>query len=92
MAQELLKSCEQLTKSWGYPDLFLHVMGDNERGRNLYEKLGYELVSSEVVWSIIPWHRPERLFLRKQLEPIVDLGYYSADKAPLTVDLLDVGD
>lgn len=92
VAQELLKSCEQLTKSWGYPDLFLHVMGDNERGRNLYEKLGYELVSSEVVWSIIPWHRPERLFLRKQLEPIVDLGYYSADKAPLTVDLLDVGD
>ena len=67
VAQELLNNCEQLTKSWGYSELHLHVMGNNERGRNLYRKLGYEIVSSELVWSIIPWHRPERLFLRKQL-------------------------
>jgi ribosomal protein S18 acetylase RimI-like enzyme len=67
VAQELLKNCEQLTKSWGYPDLYLHVMGNNERGRSLYQKLGYEAVSSELVWSILPWRRPERLFLRKQL-------------------------
>jgi ribosomal protein S18 acetylase RimI-like enzyme len=67
VAQELLIDCEQLTRSWGYTELHLHVMGNNERGRNLYQKLGYEVVSSELVWSIIPWHRPERLFLRKQL-------------------------
>ena len=68
IAQELLESCEQLTRSWGYSELHLHVMGDNERGRNLYQKLGYEIVSVEFVWSILPWHRPERLFLRKQLD------------------------
>jgi ribosomal protein S18 acetylase RimI-like enzyme len=67
VAQELLINCEHLTKYWGYTELHLHVMGNNERGRNLYQKLGYEIVSSEFVWSIIPWHRPERLFLRKQL-------------------------
>jgi ribosomal protein S18 acetylase RimI-like enzyme len=67
VAQELLKNCEQLTKSWGYSEIHLHVMGNNDRGRSLYQKLGYELVSSELVWSIIPWRRPERLFLRKQL-------------------------
>jgi ribosomal protein S18 acetylase RimI-like enzyme len=67
VAQELIKSCELLTIEWGYTEIHLHVMGDNERGRNLYRKLGYELVSSEFVWSIVPWHRPERLFLRKQL-------------------------
>jgi ribosomal protein S18 acetylase RimI-like enzyme len=67
VAQELIKSCEQQTAEWGYTELHLHVMGDNERGRNLYHKLGYETVSSEFVWSIIPWYRPERLFLRKQL-------------------------
>jgi ribosomal protein S18 acetylase RimI-like enzyme len=67
IAAELLINCEQLTKSWGYTELYLHVMGDNEQGRNLYKKLGYEIVSSELAWSIIPWHRPERLFLRKQL-------------------------
>jgi ribosomal protein S18 acetylase RimI-like enzyme len=71
IAQELLESCEQLTRSWGYSELHLHVMGNNERGRSLYQKLGYELVSSELVWSILPWHRPERLFLRKQLEACV---------------------
>ena len=67
IAQELIRSCEQQTMDWGYTELHLHVMGDNERGRKLYQKLGYETVSSEFVRSIIPWHRPERLFLRKQL-------------------------
>jgi ribosomal protein S18 acetylase RimI-like enzyme len=67
VAQELLSNCEQITKSWGYTDLHLHVMATNDRGRNLYRKLGYEIVSTEFVWSILPWHRPERLFLRKQL-------------------------
>jgi ribosomal protein S18 acetylase RimI-like enzyme len=67
VAQSLLTNCEQLAKSWGYTELHLHVMGNNERGRALYKKLGYELVSSELVWSIMPWRRPERLFLCKQL-------------------------
>ena len=67
VAQSLLTNCEHLAKSWGYTELHLHVMGNNERGRGLYKKLGYEVVSSEFVWSIIPWRRPERLFLRKQL-------------------------
>jgi ribosomal protein S18 acetylase RimI-like enzyme len=67
VAQELIRSCEQQTIDWGYTELHLHVMADNERGRKLYQKLGYQTVSSELIWSIIPWHRPERLFLRKQL-------------------------
>jgi ribosomal protein S18 acetylase RimI-like enzyme len=67
VAQKLIESCEQQTTDWGYTEIHLHVMGNNERGRNLYQKLGYEVISSEFVWSIIPWHRPERLFLRKQL-------------------------
>ncbi len=67
VAHELLTNCEQITKSWGFTEIHLHVMGDNDRGRNLYKKLGYEIISREFVWSIIPWHRPERLFLCKQL-------------------------
>ena len=71
VAQKLIASCEQQTINWGYTEIHLHVMGNNERGRNLYQKLGYEVISSELVWSIIPWHRPERLFLRKQLGAVV---------------------
>ncbi len=67
VAQGLLRDCERLTTAWGYTELYLHVMGNNDRGRKLYAKLGYEIVSRETVWSIVPWHRPERLFLCKQL-------------------------
>jgi ribosomal protein S18 acetylase RimI-like enzyme len=67
VARDLLLDCERLTRAWGYTQLYLHVMGNNDRGRKLYEKLGYEIVASETVWSIVPWHRPERLFLCKQL-------------------------
>lgn len=66
-ANELLKDCEKITKAWGYTELYLHVMADNDGGRNLYQRSGYEIVSTEFIWSIIPWHRPQRLFLRKQL-------------------------
>jgi ribosomal protein S18 acetylase RimI-like enzyme len=65
IAQELLVECEQIAKSWGYTELYLHVMADNERGRNLYQKLGYELVVADFARSMIPWYRPQRLFLRK---------------------------
>jgi ribosomal protein S18 acetylase RimI-like enzyme len=67
VATALLQECEQITKTWGYAELYLHVMADNISGRNLYQRSGYELVSTEFVWSIIPWNRPQRLFLRKQL-------------------------
>jgi ribosomal protein S18 acetylase RimI-like enzyme len=66
-ANALLQNCEQLTREWGYTELFLHVMADNDGGRRLYQRSGYEIISTEFVWSILPWHRPQRLFLRKQL-------------------------
>ncbi len=68
VARELLQDCERLTQTWGYTQLYLHVMADNERGLSLYRKLGYEVISQEFMWSWFPWwHRPERLFMCKQL-------------------------
>jgi ribosomal protein S18 acetylase RimI-like enzyme len=67
VAQQLLIECEHIAQCWGYTELYLHVMADNERGRNLYQKLGYELIKTDVERSIIPWYRPARLFLRKQI-------------------------
>jgi ribosomal protein S18 acetylase RimI-like enzyme len=68
VARELLSHCEQLCKSWGYSELYLHVMSDNHRGLSLYHKIGYEVVSTELVWSWFPWwHRPERISMCKKL-------------------------
>lgn len=65
---ELLLDCERSAKSWGYTEIHLHVMADNERGLNLYQKLGYHVVSTEFLWAWFPWwNRPERLFMSKQL-------------------------
>ncbi len=69
VARELLNNCEQISQSWGYTELYLHVMSDNYRGLSLYQKLGYEIVSTELVWSWwFWWHRPERLFMCKRLD------------------------
>lgn len=67
IAQQLLIECEHIAKSWGYTELYLHVMADNDRGRNLYQKLGYEIIKTDVEPSMIPWYRPKRLFLCKQI-------------------------
>lgn len=68
IAVELLQDCERLAQIWGHTQLFLHVMADNARALDLYQKLGYEVVSQEFLWSWLPWwHCPERLFMCKQL-------------------------
>jgi ribosomal protein S18 acetylase RimI-like enzyme len=65
---ELLLDCERSAQSWGYTEIHLHVMADNERGLNLYQKLGYHVVSTEFLWAWFPWwNRPERLFMCKEL-------------------------
>jgi ribosomal protein S18 acetylase RimI-like enzyme len=66
---ELLQQCESVAQSWGYVDLYLHVMLDNDGGRNLYAKAGYEKIGEDRPWSIFFWNRPRRLFLHKQTNP-----------------------
>ncbi len=68
IARKLLINCERIARSWGYTELHLHVMADNDSGLNLYEQLDYEVVSTEFLWSWFPfWYRPERMFMRKRV-------------------------
>jgi ribosomal protein S18 acetylase RimI-like enzyme len=67
IGQELLKGCEEVAVSWGFNDLYLHVMADNDRAHNLYVKTGYQLLNTESIWSLFPWKRTQRLFLHKRL-------------------------
>ncbi|NEO98439.1 MAG: GNAT family N-acetyltransferase [Symploca sp. SIO2E9] len=67
VARQLLLSCEQTVREWGFQDIYLHVLEDNHQARQLYLKTGYKL--RQVEFSYLSWwlRRPKRLFLQKHL-------------------------
>lgn len=67
IARRLLLSCEPLALKWGYEDIYLHVLDDNEGAKQLYLNLGYNIDRIEThphYWIV---SRPNRLLLRKNL-------------------------
>lgn len=68
IAQKLLLTCEQTSREWGFPDLYLHVLENNQQARQLYFKLGYRLHEIDSGWSSWLLRHPRRLFLHKTLE------------------------
>lgn len=67
-AGKLLLSCEQVAKSWGFNDLFLHVLESNHQARQLYLKLGYQLERVDMSWSHWLFKQPRQLLLHKRLK------------------------
>lgn len=67
VAQQLLLNCEQSAISWGFPDLYLHVLENNHQARQLYFKLGYRLHQVDSGWNVWLMGRPRQLFLHKHL-------------------------
>lgn len=66
VAQQLLLNCEQVAISWGFQDLYLHVLENNHQARQLYFKLGYRLHQVDAGWNA--WlGQPRQLFLHKSL-------------------------
>jgi ribosomal protein S18 acetylase RimI-like enzyme len=63
MAGQLLLTCETVAKEWGFTNIYLHVLEENHRARQLYAKLGYRLHRTET--SL--FGKPNRLFLHKRL-------------------------
>lgn len=68
IAGKLLLSCEQVAKSWGFDDLFLHVLENNHQARQLYLKLGYQLERIDTSWSHWLFQQPRQLLLHKRLK------------------------
>lgn len=64
VAQQLLLSCEPYVRTWGYRNLYLHVLETNHAAKQLYFKLGYRLEEIQPSWD---WFlgSPRRMFLRK---------------------------
>jgi ribosomal protein S18 acetylase RimI-like enzyme len=67
IGRQLLDRCEEVAKQWGFSFIYLHVMAENQSALHLYSKLGFETISRDRTWHILPWKRAHRLFLRKPL-------------------------
>lgn len=65
IAKKLLLKCEQVAYSWGFKDIYLHVLDNNHHAKNLYFKNGYQI--NQVDSSLYTWltRRPKRLFVKK---------------------------
>lgn len=67
IAQKLLASCEQIAHSWGFSNLYLHVLENNHQARGLYYKMGYRLIEIDSGWDSALLGQPRRLFLQKKI-------------------------
>lgn len=69
VAGQLLLNCERVALSWGFQDIYLHVLENNHQARQLYFKLGYRLHQVDSSWGAWLLGRPRQLFLHKHLSP-----------------------
>jgi ribosomal protein S18 acetylase RimI-like enzyme len=65
---QLLLACEKTARDWGFEDLYLHVLENNQAARHLYTKLGYRLKQTDFPWITL-LGQPRQLLLHKQLSP-----------------------
>ncbi|HAZ43233.1 MAG TPA: GNAT family N-acetyltransferase [Cyanobacteria bacterium UBA11369] len=66
-AKQLLLKCESIALTWGFQDLYLHVLENNHKAQSLYFKLGYRLHESDRSWGSLLLGQPRRLLLHKRL-------------------------
>ena len=67
IARGLLTVCEQMAIAWGFYDLYLHVLEDNNQAQRLYEKAGYQVKRTEL--TVFSWlfRRPRQILLYKSI-------------------------
>ncbi len=67
VAQHLLLACEQRVLEWGFRDLYLHVLENNQPAQQLYAKVGYKVQCIDCIWPQFLLGQPRRLLLHKHL-------------------------
>lgn len=67
IAQHLLLACEQTVSKWGFQDLYLHVLENNQPAQQLYTKVGYRVQRVDSLWPQSLLGQPRRLLLHKRL-------------------------
>lgn len=66
-ASKLLQACEKVVCEWGFQDLYLHVLENNQQARQLYLRMGYQVCKIESNWNLFLIRRSRQIFLHKHL-------------------------
>ena len=67
VADSLLGRCEQIVQQWGFKEIWLHVLDDNQAAQHLYLKRGYKIEKIEADFRNIIFNQPKKLLLVKKL-------------------------
>ena len=67
IAKQLLQRCEKTAITWEQPDLYLHVLENNQAARNLYDLAGFGFERVDPSLESILFNRDRRQLWRKQL-------------------------
>ncbi len=67
IAEQLLSCCERVALTWGYRDLYLHVLENNSAAISLYTKLGYQTQRIEPDLAASLLGNPRQILLHKRL-------------------------
>ncbi|TAE60728.1 MAG: GNAT family N-acetyltransferase [Nostocales cyanobacterium] len=67
LASSLLTRCEQVCRDWGFEDLYLHVLENNDQARQLYFKMGYQEERVESSWDRFIFLNSRQIFLHKHI-------------------------
>jgi len=80
VAKRLLYVCEQIALDWGYTDLYLHVLDNNDSARQLYRQTGFMDTSTDFRLSAFLFRRPQQMLMHRVLQrsPISDSSTTSA--------------
>jgi ribosomal protein S18 acetylase RimI-like enzyme len=67
-ASQLLHACEQMALSWGFQELYLHVLENNQQAQRLYFKSGYRVNKIESSLNRFVFWRSRQMLLHKRLQ------------------------
>lgn len=67
IARQLLLKCEQIARNWGYDEIQLHVLNDNNSAKQLYLSSGYQIIRKEHNWDGFINPNSSRLLLSKKI-------------------------
>ena len=67
IAKQLMVACEKVAMRWGFKDLYLHVLENNQPAKRAYLKMGYQLCRFEPGLGSYFFRRPRKMLLHKHL-------------------------